>query len=101
MMNTTTKVYNKFFWQKVAEAGFEPYYQDYKLTNELYRIVADSIEHPDGNAVDYIEKHVNDVTFSIIKLNFVTDDNAIQVAFLLNQFGLKINRQFDYYVVVK
>lgn len=100
-MYTTTEVYNNFFWKKVTEVGFDPYCEDYKLANELYRIVADSIGHPDGNAVDYIEKHVNDVTFSIIKLNFVTDDNAIKVAFLLNQFGLKINRHLDYYVVVK
>lgn len=40
------------------------------------------------------------LVFSMVRLKFVTDENAIQVAFLLKQFDLKIGRHFNYYVVV-
>ena len=93
--------YNNFFWKKAKEADIVIYndktghciHCDVDLLSELYSIVAYNIGHPDGDCVECFNLQIHGTKKKIIPIKCLKDESlAIQVAFLLNQFGLKIER---------
>ena len=93
--------YNNFFWKKAKEADIVIYndktghciHCDVDLLSELYSIVAYSIGHPDRDCVECFNLQIHGTKKKIIPIKCLKDESlAIQVAFLLNQFGLKIER---------